>query len=216
MDTPGPYEQQAKEAYFHVTLPDAAWPPQRVDDYLAGALNRPIIDVLSIHEAYPGHYVQALWAPRLQRRARRMEGATSGTLEGWAHYCEEMMLEVGYGSVSPRTHLAQLADALLRAARYVVTLRLHTGRMSVEQAQRFFVDEGYQTAEIARIEAKRGVEDPYFYYTWGKLEILKLREEMKRKWGNGYSLERFHNAFLAEGPIPLPLLREALLSDAPQ
>jgi uncharacterized protein (DUF885 family) len=211
MDTPGPYEEKAKEAYFHVTLPDPSWPAARVEDYLAGALNRPIIDVVSIHEAYPGHYVQALWAPRILRRARRMEGVSSN-IEGWAHYCEAMMLEVGYGSVSPRTQLAQLADALLRAARYVVTIRMHTGHMSVAEAQRFFVDEGYQAAEVARIESKRAVGDRFFYYTWGKLEILKLRDEMKQKWGNGYSLERFHNAFLAEGPIPLPLLREALLA----
>lgn len=211
MDTPGPYEEHAKEAYFHVTLPDPSWAPARIENFLAGALSRSTIDVLAIHEAYPGHYLQALWAPRLTRRARRMEGVSSN-VEGWAHYCEAMMIEQGFGKDSPRTHLAQITDALLRAARYVVTMRLHTGRMTVEEAQRFFVDEGYQTEEVARIEAKRGVTDPYLYYTWGKLEILKLREEAKKKWGAGYTLERFHDAFLAEGAIPLPLLREALLA----
>ncbi len=210
MDTPGPYER-ATQAYYHVTLPEPAWPAARVEDYLAGAFYRSLVEVVSIHEAFPGHYVQLLWSQRFKSDARRMQ-RNGANVEGWAHYCEEMMLEEGWGAGSDRIRLAQLSDALLRAARYVVAIKMHTRGMSLDEARRFFIDEGYQSSEVALLEAKRGTGDPmYLHYTWGKLEILKLRQDLKAKWGAGYTLKRFHDALLAEGPIPLPLIRRALL-----
>lgn len=216
MDTPGPFEAKATEAYYHITLPDPSWTKERVEDYLGGAFNRPLIDVVSIHEALPGHYVQFLWRAGYKSQARRMQsnGAYS---EGWAHYCEEMMLDAGWGQggtqlETDKLRLAQLSDALLRAARYVVAIRMHTADMTMDEARRFFEEEGYQSHEVAIIEAKRGTEDPaYFHYTWGKLELKKLRDELRQKWGKSFSLRRFHDAVLAEGPIPLPMLRRALL-----
>jgi uncharacterized protein (DUF885 family) len=211
MDSPGPFETRATEALYNVTLPERAWTPAQVEDFLRGAFNRPLIDVVSIHEAFPGHYVQFLWIPRLASKARKIETAASN-VEGWAHYTEQMMLDEGYGAGDPKLRLAQLQDALLRAARFVVGIRLHTRGMSIDQAVDFFQHEGYQSRKVAEMEARRGVEDPtYLYYTLGKLEILKLRDEYKKKLGAAFTLRKFHDALLAEGGMPLPLLRQALL-----
>lgn len=211
MSTPGPFETVARDAIFNVTLPDASWSAERVEEYLGGALNRNTIDVTAIHEAFPGHFVQFVWLPRIDSKVRKFEGAASN-VEGWAHYCEQMLVDEGWGGGDPRLRLAQLQDALLRAARYVAGIRMHARGMSFDEAVRFFEDEGYQSKQVALMEARRGTEDPtYLYYTWGKLEILALRDDYRKKLGAAYTLQKFHDAFLAEGSIPLPLVREALL-----
>jgi uncharacterized protein (DUF885 family) len=216
MDTPGPFETRSTEAYYNVTLPEKSWPAAQVEDYLAGAFNRPLIDVVSIHEAFPGHYVQFIWIPKLQSKVRKIETANSN-VEGWAHYCEQMLLDEGYGGGDARLRLAQLQDALLRAARYVAGIRMHTRGMSFAGAVEFFQKEGYQSKKVAEMEARRGTGDPtYLIYTLGKLEILKLRDDYQRKLGASYSLQKFHDAFLAEGALPLPLVRKAMLGDTPK
>ncbi len=211
MDTPGPYETKATEAYYNVTLPDPKWSPAEVESYMRGGYSRTIIEMVSIHEAFPGHYVQFLWMPKMRSRTRKLY-ACSSNAEGWAHYAEQMMIDEGAAGNDPKQRLAQLQEALLRAARYVVGIRMHARGMTVAQAVDFFQREGLQSKKVAEMEAKRGTEDPtYLYYTYGKLEILKLRDEYKKKLGARYSLRRFHDAFLAEGAIPLPLVRRALL-----
>ncbi|HWE29255.1 MAG TPA: DUF885 domain-containing protein, partial [Polyangia bacterium] len=213
MDTPGPYETKATEAYYNVTLPDPKWSPAEVESYMRGGFSRPIIEMVSIHEAFPGHYVQFLWMPRMPSRTRKLY-ACSSNAEGWAHYAEQMMIDEGVAGDDPKQRLAQLQEALLRAARYVVGIRMHTRGITVAQATDFFEHEGLQSRKVAEMEAKRGTEDPtYLYYTYGKLEILKLRDDYKRKLGAAYTLRRFHDAFLAEGAIPLPLVRRALLEE---
>jgi uncharacterized protein (DUF885 family) len=221
MDTPGPYETRATEAYYNVTLPDPKWTPAEVESYMRGGFSRAIIEAVSIHEAFPGHYVQFLWMPKMPSRTRKLY-ACSSNAEGWAHYAEQMMIDEGLAlsRAKPesevehplRLRLAQLQEALLRAARYVVGIRMHTRGMTLAQAAAFFEHEGLQSHKVADMESKRGTEDPtYLYYTYGKLEILKLRDDYKKKLGAGYSLRRFHDAFLSEGAIPLPLVRRALL-----
>jgi uncharacterized protein (DUF885 family) len=211
MDTPGPFEQKAKEAYYNVTLPEKTWTAPQVEDYMRGAFNRSIIDVVSIHEAFPGHYVQFIWVPLVKSKVRKFEG-TASNAEGWAHYSEQMLLDEGYAKDDLRVRLAQTQEALLRACRYVVGIRMHTRGMSLDQGIDFFVKEGFQSRKVAELEARRGTEDAtYLYYTWGKLEILKLREDYKKKLGAKFSLKKFHDAFLAEGAAPLPIVRAALL-----
>ncbi|HEY2743164.1 MAG TPA: DUF885 domain-containing protein [Polyangia bacterium] len=211
MDTPGPYEKNANEAYYNVTLPDPKWSPADVESYMRGGFSRTIITMVSIHEAFPGHYVQFLWMPEMRSRTRKMYGCSSN-VEGWAHYAEQMMIDEGVAGDDPKQRLAQLQEALLRAARYVVGIRMHTRGMTVAQAAEFFQHEGLQSKKVAEMEAKRGTEDPtYLYYTYGKLQILALRDEYKKKLGAGYSLRKFHDAFLSEGALPLPLMRRALL-----
>ncbi len=214
MDTPGPYEMVAKEAYFNVTLPEKDWKPERIEDFLQG-FNRGTILSTAIHEAYPGHYVQFLWMQRVTSRVRKLIGASSNA-EGWAHYCEQMMLDEGV-STDPKMRLGQLQDALLRDARYVAGIQMHTGKWTMEQSVEFFEKEGMQTHEVADRETKRGTSDPtYLYYTLGKLQIMKLREDYKKMKGAKFSLAEFHDAFVQQGFPPIKIVRRALLgNDSP-
>jgi uncharacterized protein (DUF885 family) len=221
MDTPGPFETHATEAYFNVTLPDPSMTPKEVDGYMH-SFNEGTIISTAVHEAYPGHYVQFLWAPQAPSRVRKILGANTN-VEGWAHYCEQMMLDQGYGQPgagakdereSKFLRLGQLQDALLRDARFIVGIEMHTGSMTFDQAIDFFQKEGYQSKETATVETKRGTSDPtYLYYTLGKLEILKLREDMKKKEGDKFSLEKFHDDFLRQGFPPIRIVRRAMMGD---
>jgi uncharacterized protein (DUF885 family) len=221
MDTPGPFEKHATEAYFNVTLPDPSMKPAEVEGYMH-SFNIGTVISTAVHEAYPGHYIQFLWLPQAPSRVRKMLGANTD-IEGWAHYTEQMMLDEGYGQPgagakdereSKFLRLGQLQDALLRNARFIVGIQMHSGKMSFDEAVEFFQKEGYQSKETAVVESKRGAGDPtYLYYTLGKLEILKLREDMKKKQGAAFSLESFHNDFLRQGFPPVKIVREALLGD---
>ncbi|MGC2421710.1 MAG: DUF885 domain-containing protein [Candidatus Acidiferrales bacterium] len=221
MDTPGPFEKVAKEAYFNVTLPDPHDSPVEVAGFMA-EFNRGTIISTAVHEAYPGHYIQFLWTPQAPTKIRKLLGANTD-IEGWAHYCEQMMLDEGYGQPGTGAtdardakliRLGQLQDALLRDARFVVGIEMHRGRMSFDQAVEFFVKEGYQTRESGLVETKRGTSDAtYLYYTLGKLEILKLRADMERKEGAAFSLEQFHNDFMKQGFPPIKIVRRALMGD---
>jgi uncharacterized protein (DUF885 family) len=214
MDTPGPYEEVAKEAFFNVTLPEKDWKPERVESFM-GAFNRGTILSTAIHEAYPGHYIQFLWMQHVDNRVRKLLGANSN-VEGWAHYCEQMMLDEGV-SQDPRMRLGQLQDALLRNARYIAGIEMHTGKRTMEQAVEFFEKEGYQPHEVADRETKRGTSDPtYLYYTLGKLEILKLREDYHKMKGAQFSLQEFHDRFVQQGYPPIKIVRRAMLgNDSP-
>jgi uncharacterized protein DUF885 len=215
MDTPGPYETVAKEAFFNVTLPEGGWTARQVEEHMAG-FNRGTVISTAIHEVYPGHYTQFQWLQRAPSKVRKLIGAGSNA-EGWAHYCEQMMLEEGYAQGDLKIRLGQLQDALLRNARYIAGIRMHTGDMTYQQAIEFFEKEGYQTHAKAERETKRGTSDPtYLVYTLGKLEILKLREDYRRQQGAKFTLEEFHNRFLQQGYPPIRIVREALLgNDSP-
>jgi uncharacterized protein (DUF885 family) len=221
MDTPGPFEKTATEAYFNVTLPGADDKPEQIAGRMA-QFNFGTLTSIAIHEAYPGHYVQFLWVPQAPSKVRKLLGASSNA-EGWAHYCERMLLDEGYGQIGAGAKdaaevrwikLGQLQDALLRDARFVVGIQMHTDKMTFDQAVDFFVKEGFQSHEVGLVETKRGTSDAtYLYYTLGKLEILKLREDLKRKQGAAFSLEAFHNDFLKQGFPPIKIVRRALLHD---
>jgi uncharacterized protein (DUF885 family) len=215
MDTPGPYEKVAKEAFLNVTLPEASWTPKEVEEHME-SFNRGTIMSTAIHEAYPGHYVQFLWMQTIPSKVRKLLGANSNA-EGWAHYCEQMMLDEGYGNGDLKLRLGQLQDALLRDARYIVGIQMHTGHMTYEQGIDFFVKEGYQTRALGERETKRGTSDPtYLYYTLGKLEIMKLREDYKKMRGDAFTLQEFHDRFMREGTPPIKIVRKALLgNDSP-
>ncbi len=221
MDTPGPFEKHATEAYFNVTLPDPKMTPAEVEGYMH-SFNVGTVISTAVHEAYPGHYVQFLWVPQAPTRVRKILGANTN-VEGWAHYTEQMMLDNGYGQPgagakdereSKFLRLGQLQDALLRNARFIVGIEMHTGKMGFDQAEEFFQKEGYQSKETAVVETKRGAGDPtYLYYTLGKLEIMKLREDLKKKEGAAFSLQKFHDDFLKQGFPPVKIVREAMLGD---
>lgn len=215
MDTPGPYEKVAKEAFFNVTLPDRTWNQKQINEYLEG-FNRGTIISTAVHEVYPGHYTQFLWIGRAPSKVRKLVGCSSNA-EGWAHYSEQMVLDEGFGKGDLKLRIGQLQDALLRNARYIAGIQMHTGKMTVEQATEFFVKEGYQVRPVAEKEAKRGTSDPtYLVYTLGKLQILKLRDDYQKMKGAKFSLQEFHDAFMAQGFPPIKIVRRALLgNDSP-
>ena len=224
MDPPGAFETHSTKAYFNVTLPEKDWTPERVAEHMA-AFNIGTIVSTGVHEAYPGHYVQFLWQPQFPSKIRKLLGANTN-IEGWAHYCEQMMLDEGYGQPgfgaktereAKLIRLGQLQDALLRDARFVVSVRMHTGTggaMSFDDAVNFFVKEGYQSHSIGEMETKRGTSDAlYLYYTLGKLEIMKLREDVKKKQGAAFNLQQFHDNFMRQGFAPVKVIRKTMLHD---
>jgi hypothetical protein len=215
MDTPGPYETKATEAYFNVTLPEKSWPPEETREYMT-AFNRGTIVSTAIHEAFPGHFVQLLWFQKIQSKVKKLTQSNSN-VEGWAHYTEQMMLDEGYGNHDPKLRFGQLIDALLRDCRYIVGIEMHTGNMTYEQGIEFFMKQGFMTHAYAERETKRGTSDPtYLVYTLGKLEILKLRDDYHRKVGSAFNLEQFHDEFVKQGGIPIKIIRKNMLgNDSP-
>src|SRR5436305_4519492 len=225
MDTPGPFEKRATEAYYYVTPTESEWPDKQKEEWLT-AFNYYASDIVSIHEVYPGHYVQFL---RLNASPASKVEKIFGSyafIEGWAHYCEKMMLDEGYGSPtssSPSEEdakraakycMAQADEALLRLCRLCVSIKMHTQNMSLDEAAKFFQDNCYYEEKPARQEAMRGTFDPgYLNYTLGKLQILKLRDDYKTQEGNDFSLQKFHNELLNHGMPPIRLLREIMLKD---
>jgi len=212
MDTPGPYETKATEAYYNITLPDPSWSKEKQEEYLEG-YNYPLLSNVSVHEVWPGHYTQFLWLknnPDLTK-VRKLTGAGTNS-EGWAHYSEEMVLDEGLYNNDPRYRLAQLVDALLRDCRYIVGIKMHTQGMTMDQAKEFFVKEGHQVPVVGEMETKRGTGDPtYLMYTLGKLEILKLREDYQRKMASAFSLQEFHDRFIKAGNPPVKIVRRELM-----
>ena len=210
MDTPGAFETKATEAFYYVTPPEKEWPAKQKEEHLR-LFNRPVMEMITIHESWPGHFLQFLYAKQFPTKARKL-AYCSTNVEGWAHYSEQMMVEEGFGNGDPKIKLAQLAEALLRDCRYVVGIRMHTQGMTVEEGARLFMDKGFAERQVALEETKRGTYDPtYLYYTLGKLMLYKMREDYRKAKGAGYSLEGFHNEFVRQGGLPIPLMRRILL-----
>jgi hypothetical protein len=213
MDSPGAFERVATEAYYYVTPPDSQWDENRREEHLS-FYNRYALPIISIHEVYPGHYYQYLALKQSPSRVRVALGSASFT-EGWAHYCEQMLLDEGFGGNNPKLRFAQLSMALLRLCRYLVGLRLHTAGMSYEQGVEFFIREGYQERVNAEREARRGTLDPtYLVYTLGKMQILKLREDYHERIGDAFNLKVFHDHLLSYGMPPVKIIRLAMLGGA--
>jgi uncharacterized protein (DUF885 family) len=225
MDTPGPFETKATEAYYYVTPVEEEWPAQQKEEWLT-AFNYYTTDVVSIHEAYPGHYLQFLCLNASSATPLEKILDSYAFVEGWAHYVEQMMLDEGFGPKMPsrvkqsdlvkgaKYRMAQSDEALLRLCRLCVAIRMHCEGMSVEEATKFFQDNCYYEEKPARQEAIRGTFDPeYLYYTLGKLQILKLRQDYQRQEGASYSIQKFHDEMLSHGMPPIRLLREVMLKD---
>jgi len=215
MWTPGPFEAKPSRAYYYLTDADRSWPPERQEEHLR-YFNYPILWHISIHEAYPGHFLHFQHLRQVESKVRKsVFFAPASLVEGWAHYCEQMMVEVGFRRSEPEIKLGQLAEALVRLARFIVCIRLHCEDMSVEQGMRFFRDEAFLEEATARKEAERGTFDPtYLVYTVGKLMMLKLRRDFKEEQGGKYSLRAFHDAVLAQGCAPFSAMRRLLLHDS--
>lgn len=209
MDTPGPFETKATEAFYYVTPVEEDWDARHAEEHLR-LYNPPVVALINVHEAYPGHYLQFLYAPRFPTKTRQLISCGTNA-EGWAHYCEQMMVDEGFGGGDPKVRLAQLQEALLRDCRYVVGIKLHTAGWTVEQGATLFREKAFQEPANAFEEARRGAYNPtYLYYTLGKLQIQGLRDEYLRR-KPGATLRQFHDAFVVQGGLPIPLVRELLL-----
>jgi uncharacterized protein (DUF885 family) len=214
MWTPGPFEARPSRAYYYLTDVDPAWPTERQEEHLRD-LSTASLWSISIHEVYPGHYLHYQHLRRVASKARRSAMlAPASCVEGWAHYCEQMMMEAGFERQDPTIRLGQLSEALVRLARLVVAIRLHAEDMSVEQGVRFFREEAFLEEGSARREAERATFDPtYLVYAAGRLMLLKLREDYKALMGSKYSLRAFHDAFLDNGTAPFWAQRQLMLGD---
>ena len=226
MDTPGPFETKATEAYYYVTPVEPEWPAEQKEEWLS-AFNFYTTDVVSIHEAYPGHYTQFLCLNASPATRLEKIFTSYAFVEGWAHYTEQMLLDEGFGAQSLQTQedltraakyrLAQSIEALLRLCRFCVSIKTHCEGMSLDEATKFFERNSYYENKPAYQEALRGTYDPgYLYYTVGKLQILKLREDWKKQEGRNFTLQRFHDELLRHGAPPIRLLREVMLKDRSQ
>jgi uncharacterized protein (DUF885 family) len=221
MDIPGPFEKKATEAYYYITPVEPTWTARQKEDWLA-QFNFYTTDIVSIHEAYPGHYVQFLHLNASDATPLEKIYGSYAFVEGWAHYTEKMMVDEGYGNNgdavrAAKYRIAQSGDALLRLCRLCVSIQTHCHNMSVDEATKFLMNNWYQGEKPCRQEALRGTFDPgYLFYTVGKLEILKLREDYRRQEGANFSLQKFHDLLLDNGMPPIRLLRERLLKDKSQ
>ncbi|MDD5453768.1 MAG: DUF885 domain-containing protein, partial [Candidatus Bipolaricaulis sp.] len=207
---PGPLEQK-QEGIFLVTPVDR-WMPRQVQEEKLQGHNYAKIPVTCLHEAYPGHHLQLVYANRYTKTLPRKLGSVLSSLfvEGWAFYCEELMEELGYIR-EPVQKLARLKDQLWRAARIILDVSLHTGKMTVEEAIQFLVDEVGLERANAQAEVYRYTSAPTqpLSYLIGKLEILSVIEEYKRR-NPGVPLREMHDAILSCGSLPPKLLRERL------
>jgi uncharacterized protein (DUF885 family) len=212
MDPPGPFETHATQAYYYITPPDLSKSKAEQAQYLE-YFNNALLLNLGVHEALPGHFVQYLYM-----RANpgwslvRKTGHSYTATEGWAHYSEQMMQQEGLLDNSPKLHLAQLQDALLRDCRLVASVQMHTHGMSLADAATMMAQECFQPPPVAYKEARRGTSDPgYFSYTLGKLMILKLRADVQQKEGKSFTLAHFHDRFLGAGLVPLKIIRREIM-----
>ena len=211
MDAPGPLERVATEAYYNVTPVDPHDPPKVQEQYLE-AFNDYERPIISAHEVYPGHYVNFTIDKHLPLTLSEKLLSATSFVEGWAHYDEQMMVDEGWGNGDPRVRLLQLREAIWRNARYVAGVKMHTQGMTVPQAIALFQNQAFLDFADARAEAKRGTQDAtYGYYTFGKLAILKLRADYRKKLGAKFTLARFHHDLLQYGDPAIPLLRPLLL-----
>ena len=209
MNSPGAFEKVATEAFYYITLPEKEWDEAKRREFLNG-LNRSVVEIISIHEAYPGHYVHFLHIQNVLSKVGKCFWSYA-FIEGWAHYTEEMMLEAGWASGDARIRLAYIQEALIRVARYLSSLGQHSGTMTLSEAQQLFEEKALLSPHAARREAERGVFDPgYLFYTLGKMKIKELRARLEREADGAFSLFEFHNKLLSYGSPPIAIVAEMM------
>ena len=209
IDIPGPYERNLPSVYY-ISPPDPSWSPAERAAYVPGQAD---LLFTSVHEVWPGHFLNFLHANRAESRFGQVFVGYAFA-EGWAHYTEEMMWEAGLGAGDPETHIGQLSNALLRDVRFLSAIGLHTRGMTVAESERMFREQAFQDPGSARQQALRGTYDPaYLNYTLGKLMIRKLRDDWTATRGGRSAWRQFHDEFLSYGGPPIPLVRRAMLGE---
>jgi uncharacterized protein (DUF885 family) len=213
---PGPLEEHSIQAFIYLSLPDPSWSDTQKSQFLR-CFNNYGARMIAVREGYPGRYVQCLWLKQTPSSARRLEPflkTAASSSEGWAQYCEQAMLEQGYGEGDPKLLLFQLRASLIAWCRYLVAIRMHAQGMTVQQAAEFFQSEAYMEPINAQREAARSAFDPSnLAGALGMLEILKLREDYKQKLTGEFNPKAFHDRFLSFGYAPIKMVREQILGD---
>jgi Bacterial protein of unknown function (DUF885) len=196
-------------SWYHITPPEDSWPQQEQDEWLE-VFSRTTLPGITVHEVAPGHFSHGRAMRHLTSQVRRTLHS-SAFIEGWAHYGEELCVEEGFGGDDPRIPIGIWLEALVRVTRLACAIGVHTAGMTIEEATRRFETDTHLAGPAALSEARRATFDPtYGRYTWGKLEILRLRERARKDWGAGFTRQRFHKAMLDLGSPPLGLLGTAL------
>jgi hypothetical protein len=209
MNSPGAFEKVATEAFYYITLPEKSWDEEKRKEFLHG-LNRSVLEIISIHEAYPGHYAHFLHIQKIQSKIGKCFWSYA-FIEGWAHYTEEMMMEQGWGEGDARVRLAYIQEALIRVVRYISAIELHSGKMTLSESQHLFEEKALMRPVSARREAERGVFDPgYLSYTLGKFQIRELRARMEKASRDTFSLYDFHNTLLSYGSPPVKIVAKMM------
>jgi hypothetical protein len=207
INIPGPFEKGLPSTYF-IAPPDPAWSEEDQRAYVVGEAD---LLAVSVHEVWPGHFLQYLHSNRAENAVGRHFGTYTFS-EGWAHYTEEMMVDAGLGEGDPEVRIGQIQNALLRNVRFLSAIGLHTEGMTVEESPRMFAEKAFKDMGNASQQAYRGTYDPgYLNYTLGKLLINKLRDDWTAGRGGREAWGRFHDEFLSFGVPPIPLVREQML-----
>ncbi len=209
IDIPGPYDRDLPATYY-IAPPDPEWSLDERAAYLPGTAE---LLFTSVHEAWPGHFLQFLHSNRAASAVGRLF-VGYGFAEGWAHYAEELVWEAGLGEGDPLVEIGLLQNSLLRNVRYLVAIGLHAEGMTLPEAERRFREQAFLDPQSARQQAHRGAFDPaYLNYTLGKLAVRKLRADWTARQDAGAGWRRFHDRLLSYGGPPLPLVRRAMLGE---
>jgi len=207
---PGPYEVGLPSVYY-IAPPDPTWSEKDQLAYIPGESD---LLFTSVHEVWPGHFLQYLHSNRAKNNIGQHFGAYTFS-EGWAHYAEEMMADAGLDEGRPDIRIGQLLNALLRNARYLSAIGLHAEGMTIEESHKLFEEKAFADYGTAAQQSLRGTYDPgYLNYTLGKLMIRKLREDWTKSRGGREAWGQFHDRFLSFGYPPIPLVRQEMLGEA--
>ena len=210
INIPGAWEINQPSVYY-ISPPNPAWPEDVQADYIAGEAD---LLFTSVHEVWPGHFLNFLHANRASFFYGRVFVGYAFA-EGWAHYTEEMMIEAGLRDADAETRIGQISNALLRDARFLSSIGLHTKGWSVDDSKRFFIEEGFQSEGMAIQQAARGTYDPaYLNYTMGKLMIKRLRDDWTATRGGRTAWREFHDTLLSYGGPPIPLVRQQMMGES--
>ena len=208
MSTAAPGEPEGPSRYY-ITPPDPAWPEHEAEEWLE-VFSDTTLPGITVHEVAPGHFSHGRAIRRAETEVRRTLHSEA-FIEGWAHYAEELCVEEGFCDSDPKFAIGVWLEALVRVTRLACAIGVHTAEMSVQEGARRFEADTHISGQAALSEANRATFDPtYGRYTWGKLEIMALRDKAREAWGPGFSLLRFHSALLDLGSPPLGLLGTAI------
>lgn len=205
---PAPPLDPKGSSEYAVSPPPEDWTAERKVSLLE-EYNREMLKILTIHEAYPGHYVQLEYSNRCPSLVRRVLG--SGTFaEGWAVYTEQTMLDQGFGAGDPKLRMQQLKFYLRAVLNAILDHKMHASGMTDDEALELLTGRGFQTEgeAVAKVVRSKQSSTQLSTYFVGRTVIYRLRQSVQREMGEDFDLGQFHEAVLAHGTLPVKYLEE--------